>query len=423
MRHARFAVGLLGGAALALGALGTASAQQREASDTITLTMLANGNKQPAYDVLIPNFERVYPNIKIDISYAPGGTTQLEPVELASGNAPDLLNTMPGTGGPISVPTLAKAGDLAPLIGERWVRWSLPSMISADKYGGVLYAFTPAVSPFGVFTNDDLFKKLGLRVPQTFPQLLDLCRKATAAGTVAVLFSGAAGASVQYLIDDLTIGTVYGKDRHWPSEQRAGTVSFESSPGWHQALQMFVDMNTAGCFQPGVTGTTSIDAQFAQGQGLMTAGLSGSKGQIDAANPHFRYSFYPFPDAADPGQRLTQVGPGDSLSVNAHSSAQKRAAAQLFIDFIARPEQDALYARTTGFVTQYELLHHQFAAFMAPDAPLLGAGRYLLSPNYFWWNASVALAWQQDAIGLLTGQETIDGVLNAMDAAWKQGPT
>ena len=30
---------------------------------------------------------------------------------------------------------------------------------------------------------------------------------------------------------------------------------------------------------------------------------------------------------------------------------------------------------------------------------------------------------QQDAIGLVTGQETIDDILNAMDAAWKQGPS
>jgi raffinose/stachyose/melibiose transport system substrate-binding protein len=406
-------------------ALGAGASDARPTrSDQVTLTMLANVNKQPAYDVLIPNFERVYPNITIDISYAPV-PSQLEPVELAAGTAPDLLVTQPGSGSTISVPTLAEAGDLAPLIRKPWVNWSLPSMISADKYGAGLFAFTPAMSPFGVFTNDDLLKKLGLQVPQTFPELLDLCRKAAAARTVAVLFPGGSAATVLYLIDDLAIGTVYGEDKHWVSEQRAGAVRFESSEGWHRALQMLVDMESAGCFEPGAAATTTaaMIGQFAQGQALMALGLSGNKGLIDAADPQFSYSFHAFPNSADVGQTLTEVSPGDSVSVNAHSSAQNQVAAQLFIDFIARPKQDALYAQTTGFVTQYELLHRQFAGFMAADAPLLGAGRYLLSPHYFWWNPSVGLADEQDAIGLLTGQETIDDVLNAMDAAWRQGPS
>jgi hypothetical protein len=33
------------------------------------------------------------------------------------------------------------------------------------------------------------------------------------------------------------------------------------------------------------------------------------------------------------------------------------------------------------------------------------------------------LALQDNQIGLITGQRSIDDVLNAMDAAWKQGPT
>ena len=63
-------------------------------------------------------------------------------------------------------------------------------MTSLSKYGQGLFAFEPEVSPFGVFTNDTLFAKLGLKVPQTFPQLLDVCQKAKAAGTVALILAG-----------------------------------------------------------------------------------------------------------------------------------------------------------------------------------------------------------------------------------------
>ena len=50
------------------------------------------------------------------------------------------------------------------------------------------------------------------------------------------------------------------------------------------------------------------------------------------------------------------------------------------------------------------------------------AARVRHLPDPTWWNASVLLALQQDGIGLITGQRSIDDVLNAMDAAWKQGP-
>ena len=48
---------------------------------------------------------------------------------------------------------------------------------------------------------------------------------------------------------------------------------------------------------------------------------------------------------------------------------------------------------------------------------------YVVNPVQTWWNPNVLLALQQDEVGLITGQQSIDDVLNAMDAAWKQGPS
>jgi len=389
--------------------------------------MLVGITAKPAYDVLIPKFERVFPNIKIDITYAPSTNDlyQLETVELAAAHGPDLLTTQPGSGTPVSVTKLAKAGYLAPMIAKPWVRRSLPLITSADKYGAGLFSFTPALSFWGVFTNDDLFRKLGLKVPQTFAQLLRLCQKATAAGTAALVFPGGSPPDVAAVVLGLAVATVYGRDKHWASEQRRGTKTFGGSPGWHEAFQELVDMNGAGCFQPGATGTTRLAAfaQFAQGQALMVSALTASKGTIDAAGARFRYSHHPFPAAgADPHQIITLVNPGDSVGVNAHSSAQNQAAAQRFVDFIAQTQEDALYAETTGYVTQAQFLKRSFPPFMRDDSSELARSGYVLNPGYFWWNPNVVLAFFQNVVGVLTGQRSINDVLNAMDAAWKLGP-
>src|SRR5262249_12699701 len=156
---------------------------------------------------------------------------------------------------------------------------TLPLVTAKSKYGGVLVGFVPSVQPFGVFTNDDLFKKLRLKVPQTFPQLLDVCGKAKAAGKAAVVFAGQSKTRVAELILGLAVATVYGKDPHWAGKLRAGKVTFDGSRGWHQALQHLIDMNDAGCFQPGALGVPSGSASaglFAQGEGLMLAQGSGS---------------------------------------------------------------------------------------------------------------------------------------------------
>ena len=47
---------------------------------------------------------------------------------------------------------------------------------------------------------------------------------------------------------------------------------------------------------------------------------------------------------------------------------------------------------------------------------------YVISPVETWWNASVLQQMQQNQIGLITGQRSVDDVLKSMDAAWKLGP-
>jgi raffinose/stachyose/melibiose transport system substrate-binding protein len=165
-----------------------------------------------------------------------------------------------------------------------------------------------------------------------------------------------------------------------------------------------------------------VNNSFVQGQALMVALTSSLKALLDAADPQFSYSFYLFPGGTSPNQIRTFVSPFHSLSINAHASPQAQAAAQTFIDFIARPDQDVQFARISGGLTPFELLKGQAQPFMSPLAASLKGHEWVLSPGLTWWNPNVLLAFDTDAIGLVTGQETIDDVLNAMDAAWKQGP-
>jgi raffinose/stachyose/melibiose transport system substrate-binding protein len=404
-----------------------ASAAQPARSSRVTISAIAIVNAQPAFDVLVRNFERVYPGSTVEPTYAAttAGLYQVVATELAAGSGPDLIPVFPGCGTPISVCELARDGYLAPILDAPWTRRSLSVITSASKYGQGLFVFSPSVQMFGIFTNDTLFSKLGLNVPQTFSQLLADCQKAKADDVTPVLLGASGSLVIQYLVGDGALTTVYQKDPHWLAQLKAGQVSFEDTPGWHQALQELVDMSNAGCIEPGAAGTTSpqADAEFAQGQALMMVNITSHKGVIDAANPQFTYSQHPFPAGTDPSKTVVLLSMGNGWAVNARSSAANQATAQEFANFLARPEQDALYVKILGGVTQYQFLKGQIPAYLSSFAPLFASHEYGLNPVQTWWNADVGTALSTYGEGLLTGQESIDDVLNAMDAAWKEGPS
>jgi raffinose/stachyose/melibiose transport system substrate-binding protein len=413
-------------AALSLG-VGAGASAPTATHDAVTITLLANTIDQPGYDAVIASFERAYPNIKVQPTYALSPVlSQLEPAELAAGNAPDLLTTSVGGCGasPISICLLVRAGDLAPLVKEPWAKRSLPVVTSEAKIGQTLYAFEPQLSAEGIFADTDLFKRLGLKVPQTFPQLLSLCQKAKSAGAVAIMLAGASQPTVGFLLAVMSVPTVYAKDKQWPAKQKAGKVTFAGSAGWHTALQHLIDMNNAGCFESGAVGTitASAQAQFAQGRGLMIPGVTSQLGEIMADNAAFAISAYPFPGGTTAGETRTFLNTGNALSVNAHSSAQKQSAARSFVDFVARPQQNALYASVNGGLTQYAFLKEQIPPFMYPYVSVFKQRAYVTNPIATWWNPNVYVALQQNGIGLITGQRSVGDVLNAMDAAWKLGP-
>ena len=423
-RLIRCVAAVLAAAAFTL-AVGASDARPAK-SDAVTINLLITTSTQPGWQVLIPNFERVYPNIRVNATYVPPGAaiSQLESTELAAGNGPDLVAAAPGCGSLTSICELAKAGYLLPLVKEPWAKRSLPLVTSADKYGQGLFAFTPQVDPYGVFTNDDLFKKLGLKIPQTFSQLLTVCQKAKADGTAAILL-GAANPFTT-LIANLAVATVYGKDKTWPAELRAGKVTFDGTAGWHQALQEIIEMSNAGCFQPGATGTgvAAALAEFAQGQGLMAPQLSVFQGKHRRLEPAVRLLVPPVsgrdrpePDAhtcstlaprSERQRALERRHPGGGQDVHRlHRAPQAERSLrpdQRRPDAIRGAEAagSGLHVRLrTG--TQGSRLRHQPSSDLVerecPDRAATGR------------------------VGLLTGQESIDDILNAMDAAWKQGPS
>jgi hypothetical protein len=137
----------------------------------------------------------------------------------------------PGCGTPISVCLLAKDAYLAPLVDTPWPKRSVKLITSYSKHGPGLFVFDPTVGFLGIFTNDDLVKKLGLQVPQTFPQLLAVCQQAKAEGTVAMLLPANGSTILPALAGEIALTTVYARDARWASPLFTPNRAFTPSLG------------------------------------------------------------------------------------------------------------------------------------------------------------------------------------------------
>lgn len=423
----------LAGLAAGVGGTGASAAGTAHKAAVTTVNMIDLNGEQSTLGVVLPYFNKSYPNIKINVTYVPtpAALAQLETTQLAAGSGADIMLVLPGDGLPFSVWPLAAKGYLAPLNpkpkmpkGQQQPNLAQLALIQQrDGFKGKLYAYTPGVLTYGLWVNQTLFKKLGLSIPTTFPQLLNVCRKAKAAGVIPMALGGTNTQAVANLVTALAMATVDDKDPNFVQQRMKNKVTFSSYAGWTQALNNFQAMNAAGCFEFGAVGTAFPQAteDFSTGQALMDSEISDEYGQIETYHPSFQFEQVPWPAGSTPAMTGSETGLTPSFGVRANSTV--KAAAETFLYWLAENPNDIGYAKTDGDIAQYDWTKGIVPSFISPAlAALVKSGKLHGQEQFSWWNSAVSGALTTDVDGLLVGTENPSQVLADMDKAWVMGP-
>lgn len=374
---------------------------------------------------VIDRFQQLNPNIKVDATYLPIGTTYANTLrtQLQSGNAPDVFYVTAGSGGLQSVLPLAQAGFVADLSRRPWAKDLVPENARHLYWIGTrLYAVPINLVPVGVLHQPAILEQLGIQVPATMGQLLNACRRAVAGGK---RFLNLAGASVQNagLFAVVVSGSyVLAKDPNWNKKRVANRVTFAGTPEWRTALERIVQMKNAGCFPPGAEGNDNVPATpgFVSGQVAAWTLPSSIVGLMKSFNRNASYNFFPMPgDKA--GDAQVYATPSDAFAVYSRTSV--RNAANRFVDFWATPAAGGLYAKLTGAASLYQAKKGRHLAWeLRGLAPLLKQPKKVHPLMQLEWrNPSVFETLGKGVQGLLTGQRTPDQILREMDAAWASG--
>lgn len=386
-------------------------------SDT-TLTIGINGGA--AMKSIIKTFEDENPGVTIEIKDSPESYTQVTSTQLTGGNAPDIIQIFPGSGGNLSAAVAGDKGYYADLSDEGWasdVPESARPLVSNSE--GQLVGVPMTFSSIAGIYNVGVMEELGLKAPTTWPEVLQFCADATAQGKVAYGLGLSDTWTTQLIPYALTATLVYADDPDFTQQQKEGEATFSDS-NWRQAMEQYVEMEDAGCFNPSPAGTpfAQVQTAIAQGSTLATVSVAAVTANIAAEGAaDLKLEYQAFPATGDAEDTFLSATVGPTFAVN--SKTKNQDLARKFVAWLAEPETQVAYATAygdtaamPGDLTQESQIVQTVTGFVKDD-------KVAAWPDQLWPAPTVQQAVFDGVQGIFSGQSTIDDLLSNMDSTFE----
>lgn len=385
-----------------------------------SFTFATSNNLESPYETLAKAYMDANDDVTITTNPTPndkyGETIR---TQFQAGNAADVVQTTPGSGDARALIPLAEAGFLEPL-GETATSLVPQGSETLFEIDGEIYGQPMDFTIAAVVASMGTAGMNGLTEwPTSEDELYDACSALAGEGKSLLVIAGAAPPNAGLTAQGIAATRVYAETPDWNEQRAAGDVTFADSEGWADTLQTIIDLNDGGCFQAGAEGGgfDAITNGLSQGGSVGSFIPSGSAVEIaTAAPPEADFKVQPFPPA-DGGDPYIIASSNYTISINAAS--EKKEAAADFVEWLATPEAQEIYYEASGLlpISNYQDLDLSETIY-SPVVDLLAEGSYTPLPNNIWPNPAVYEALSVGVQGLLTGQKTVDQVLQDMDAAW-----
>lgn len=338
--------------------------------------------------------------------------------QLQGGNAPDLMVVVPGRGQEHAALPLADA-NLLEALNEKSagvVPEGSEGLFSKD---GKVYAQPTDLVPVGMAWNTGAASQAGATFPENADQVRTLCGTLAQNKKSFLAIAGSVPPNPGLMAMSISATRVYAEAPDWNQQRAEDKVTFADSKGWQDTLQTVLDMNGAGCFQPGAAGGgfDAITAGITQGTSLGAFVPGGAATELMNSTQGLKLEIRPFPPAS--GQKpFLLASPNYAIAINAKADDAQKKAAQEFLNWLAEPANAAQFTKLEGQVPITGVENAELAPQYAPVKDLLAKGEYAPLPNLEWPNPAVYDALAKGTQGLLSGQGDVRSVLEAMDKAW-----
>lgn len=287
---------------------------------------------------LAVEFEKEYPNIKLDIQTVGGGADYGASLKtkFASGDAPDIFSN----GGYSEMEMwIDKLEDLSD---QPWVKDLIPLAAEPMTKDGKTYGMPMNLEGFGYIYNKDLFAKAGItELPKTYTELEAAAKKLKDAGITPFANAyqewwliGNQGISVAFAQQNDVDGFIKGLN-----EGTESIVGNEKFANWARLMQLTVDY---GNKNPLTTDYNTQVTMFANGETAMMQEGNWAQVMIDGINPDMNIGVLPMPLSDDPAEsdKLT-IGIPANLVINKDSAVKEEA--KTFLNWLVTSDMGKEY--------------------------------------------------------------------------------
>jgi len=405
--------------ATACSSAGTGAGSGQE-PQTITFAFGSSSAGEHYFQDAAAAYEKAHPGVTITIQKLPAESyAQAIATRVEGGNAPDVFMAESGSGQTDSIQSFAKAGLLLPLTSPAVKSELSPAGLSQFEYNGKIYAVSLGSAVNGIVYNDAMAKSAGvtLTASSTFPEVLQACAAAKAKGKALFGLAGSVPANTGILALEIATSAVYGPDPDWDAQRAAGKVTFAGTPGWTTTLNSIVQLYKAGCFQAGAQGAGFDALTNGASQGQLFGFFAPSGAAVDintASDGHVHLVALPFP--APSGTTYASVSSDVSIAGNAHTRSPKLVAS--FLAYLASPAGQKLMSTNSGYFPVGTTSVSTLSAPYQPVASMITSRQYRGFPTIDWPNGKIYADLGSGVQGLLTGQQTVQQVLQQMDSDW-----
>lgn len=291
----------------------------------------------PAMESLITQCEQELPGVQIERTIVPSiGIRESYRLAATAKEVPDLAYTWPAAS---VLAGYAKNDVIAPISAYKqeygW-DWLNPFYIGRSSYQGELYAIPLEQDLVGVYYNQDIFEQLGLEVPTTYDEFLQVADAVKNAGYIPIAFGNRDRWPATNLFS-LLMGLTSGRE----AEEKLlfGDAAW-TEPQFLTAAQTFVDWADRGYLPLGFNaiGYDEANALFNQGQAAMNIGGTWVIQDI-ARNAQGSIGVFMLPPITEGVPAGTVWGEGSQWQVAASTSEAERDAAVAALDCLVSPDK------------------------------------------------------------------------------------
>jgi raffinose/stachyose/melibiose transport system substrate-binding protein len=330
------------------------------------------------------------------------------------------MSVWPGNGNPGATYVLAKPGYLMDLSDQPWATKYPEAVRSVTQYEGKTYNAVFGLNAIGAVYNQQALDKAKLTAPSTWSQLLTFCKDAKAKGTPAFALGIQDNWVTQLVLYALVASTVYPDSPDFDTKMAAGQATFSDS-AWKTALAKYLDMNTAGCFQPNGLGTSYEASQTLAATGKTLGIVQGNwiVALLKEKNPQGTFTLKPLPAVDNPAQQLMPAAAGAGYGINAKT--KNKELALKFINFVMSPEGMNLFVKKQGGLPVLPDTGFTVDPALAEVQTYLKSNKTVPFMDQLLPNAKVQQTMLSGLQEIFSKQSTPAKLLAAMDADYKAG--